>query len=305
MQYFRNYNCSKSSYDVNDFILPATENSAISITTRMIETEHVLRFCDDTTVRKKQNKYSPMYFAALHECYEKARCILPPFHRLQYTNETNFTIPQLCWFRLPKTHTKRNYQALDYILLIRNYVEFPQLHFKIDNVAIDNVTKNYTDNCEYDPIDHPLCPKFRILKILQMIENNTDEYELMFHNGSLIEIKISWKCNLDRPVKICRPLYQFQRLDYKPYKENPYQSGSNFLTSRHFFQPNSRQLHRVHTNIYNLHILVSVTGEVGKFDLFQTTTSIGSFLGIFGTGTIACDLIAAFFTNFKSVKYDR
>jgi hypothetical protein len=43
---------------------------------------------------------------------------------------------------------------------------------------------------------------------------------------------------------------------------------------------------------------------VGKRDLFQATTSIGSFLGIIAAGTITCDFIAAFFTNLKSVKYD-
>ncbi|CAF4422824.1 unnamed protein product, partial [Adineta steineri] len=59
------------------------------------------------------------------------------------------------------------------------------------------------------------------------------------------------------------------------------------------------------THIYNLHIVVSVTGEAGRFDLFQTTTSIGSFLGIFGTGAIVCDLFATFVTNFKRVRYER
>jgi hypothetical protein len=47
-----------------------------------------------------------------------------------------------------------------------------------------------------------------------------------------------------------------------------------------------------------------VTGEAGRFDLFQATTSIGSFIGIFGTGSIVCDLLARFITNFKRVRYD-
>jgi hypothetical protein len=160
------------------------------------------------------------------------------------------------------------------------------------------------DSCEYDPYTHPLCPKFRISKILQMIEKNPREYELMFFYGSLIEIKISWKCNLDRALKYCEPVYEFERLDFTPYENNPFDPGSNFLTSKHFFRPNDRQLHRIHKRIYNLHIVISVTGEAGRFDLFQTTTSIGSFLGIFGTGSIVCDLIAAFITNFKRVKYE-
>jgi hypothetical protein len=302
MSAFPNYNCTQSLYDVNDFILPATENSAVSITTRITEVGHILRFCNNRT---EQNKYSPSYPTAIHNCYNQSRCILPPFYRPTYENKTIISKPQLCWFKLSPVHVKRNYQALDYILFIKNWVEFPQLDIKRDNLLSDFRPKEYMETCEYDTGDNKLCPKFRILTILKEIENNTDEYEPMFYNGSLIEIKINWQCNLDKGKKNCQPHYRFERLDYKPYKENPYELGSSFLTSRHFFRANDQELHRIHTHIYNLHIVVSVTGEVGRHDLFQITTSIGSFLGIITAGTIACDHIAAFFTNLKTVKYDR
>jgi hypothetical protein len=295
--------CTQSLYDVNDFILPAVENSAVTIITRTIEIQHVLRLCDNRTSTKQHVPLSSSN-VSMHRCAHTAHCILPPFYRYENYNETNDGQLPLCWVRSPSIQMKRNYQALNYILFIKHFVEFPLLGLVRHNVLPDLVDKKYLDTCEYDPNEHPLCPKFRILKILQMIESNPHEYERMFFYGSLIEIKISWKCNLDRHLEYCEPQYQFQRLDIEPYEENPYDPGSSFLTSKHFFRPNSRELHRIHTKIYNLHIIVSVTGEVGRFDLFQTTTSIGSFLGIFGTGTIVCDLIAAFFTNFKSVKYD-
>ncbi|CAF4957871.1 unnamed protein product, partial [Rotaria sp. Silwood1] len=304
MHFFPNYNCEQSLYDVNDFIIPATENSAVSITTRMIEVEHILRFCDHTTIRKHSNAYSSLNITSIYKCSEQQRCILPPLYRYEYENEKIIKKPQLCWFRLPKAVIKRNYRALNYIIFIKHFVEFTQLGLIRDNLIINKVKTRHIDTCEYDPENDPLCPKFRILKILEMIETNPRKYEAMFFYGSLIEIKINWKCNLDKRLEYCKPHYEFQRLDVQPYKDNPYDPGSNFLTSRYFFRPNESELHRVHTRIYNLHIIVSVTGEVGKFDLFQTTTSIGSFLGIFGTGTIVCDFIAAFFTNFKSLKYD-
>ena len=304
MAHFINYNCTQSIYDVNDFILPATENSAVSITIRITEIEHVLRYCNNTRIGKKQNKYSNISATAINKCSDTRRCILPPFYRDEYENATIKRKVQLCWFKLPDINIKRNYQALDYILFIKNFVEFPQLGLVRDNLIRDNLPKDYFDDCEYDPKDHPLCPKFRISKILEMLPIKSNEYELIFYHGSLIEIKINWKCNLDQNTRHCKPSYEFQRLDIQPYESNPYDPGSSFLTSKHFFRPNDRELHRVHTMIYNLHIIVSVTGETGKFDLFQTTTSIGSFLGIFGTGAIVCDLMAAFFTNFKRVKYD-
>jgi hypothetical protein len=304
MQHFPTYNCTQSSYDVNDFILPATENSAISIATRTTEIEHILRYCDNTTIRDGASNYSSIYATSIHQCYHKARCILPPFYRYTDEDDTVIETPQLCWFKLPTMHVKQNYQALDYILFIKHYVEFPQLSVTRYNLVPDNMTKQYIDTCEYDPSKNRLCPRFRISKILETIKFEPDDYANMFSRGSLIEIKISWKCNLDKRGEACEPHYDFHRLDVTPYEANPYEPGSSFLTSRHFFRPNDRELHRIHTTIYNLHIIVSVTGEVGRFDLFQTTTSIGSFIGIFGTGRIVCDLIAAFFTNFKRVKYD-
>jgi hypothetical protein len=309
MEHFKDYDCSQSSYGVYDFILPPTENSAVSIITRTIETEHVLRECNKSVIKKEKIKCPSFYATSSHRCFEISRCIVPPHYRHEYENNTinkNNTIKnktELCWFKLPLTHVKRNYQALDYKLFIKNYVEFPTVGLIRLNIKPEIVDPTYTTTCEYDPIEHPLCPKFRILKILQMIEKDVTEYESMFFHGSLIEIKIIWKCNLDKAEKLCRPRYEFQRLDYKSYKDNPYEPGSRFLTARHYFAPDGRELHRVHTEIYTLHILVSVTGEVGKFSLFETTTSIGSYIGILGSGTIACDLIAAFITNFRRVKY--
>jgi hypothetical protein len=302
MSAFPNYNCTQSSYDVNDFILPATENSAVSITTRITEVGHILRSCDNTDITE-QNEYSPSYPIAIHNCHNKSSCILPPSYRDVSENKTNISKPQLCWFKLRPVHVKRNYQALDYILFIKNWIEFPQLHLIRDNLLKDVVGEDYMKTCEYDS-NNKLCPKFRISTILELIEGDPNEYESMFYNGSLMEIKISWQCNLDKDKENCQPQYAFQRLDYHPYKDNPYELGSSFLTSRHFFRPNDQKLHRIHTHVYNLHIVVSVTGEVGKRDLFQATTSIGSFLGIIAAGTITCDFIAAFFTNLKSVKYD-
>lgn len=297
------YNCRPSRYDVNDFILPATENSAVSITTRMKETEHILTFCNMSHLNLDQ-RLRKMNLVGQYECDAGSRCIIPPFAHKGYENETIANQTQFCWYKLSDSPSKINYQALDYLLFVKNFVEFPQLKIFHNNFAKNMVHNSNISTCEYHNVTSPLCPRFRVLTILQQIEGDTSQYKSMFHKGSLIEIKISWDCNLDPGSRRCEPQYGFKRLDHTPYEKNPFQPGSSFITSKHFFRPNDGYLHRLHTNIYNLHIIVSVTGAVGKFDLFQTTTSIGSFIGIFGAGTIVCDLIAAFFTNFKRVKYD-
>lgn len=304
LKHYLKYDCSKLLYDVNDFIIPATENSAVSITTRIVEIEHILKYCNETMVTENSNITSSPK-GIIYRGDSETRAILPPLYRNnKHDHEDIFKNEKLCWFRLPSTPPRFNYDALDYIIFIKHFVEFTQLKLIRDNLMTDSKPKDYLENCEYDPYTDPLCPKFRLLKILQMLHTSPHEYELIFFYGSLIEITISWKCNLDRNIKYCEPYYEFQRLDIQPYQKNPYEPGSHFLTSRHFFRSNSPELHRIHTHIYNLHIVVSVTGEARKFDLFQTTTSIGSFLGIFGTGALVCDFLAGFVRHLNQVKYD-
>ena len=157
---FSNYNCEQSAYDINDFIIPPTENSAVTITTRITEYEYVLKLCGKMKFDGKKNKSSTFYDEIIHKCYEKTRCILPPLYRYEYENDTIVKKSQLCWFKLPSIHVKRNYQALDYILFIKHFVEFPQLDLVRSNLISNRVTDDYLNTCEYDPNIHPLCPKF-------------------------------------------------------------------------------------------------------------------------------------------------
>ena len=90
MHYLPDYNCQQSSYDVNDFVIPPAENSATSIATRIVEIEHILKFCDNTTISEIQNgNLSSTHVTSIHKCHDKKRCILPPAYRYQYENETS------------------------------------------------------------------------------------------------------------------------------------------------------------------------------------------------------------------------
>lgn len=292
-------NCVKSIFDVNDFVHPAIENSAVSITTRKIDVEFVLRRCDSP-----ENENDSMFrFVSFHRCDHPAQCILPGIYR--FANKQYSNISKLCWFESTVKQEVFNYPALDYVLFIRHFIEFPQLSLVRHNLMSQRVNRDYIRDCEFDPKTDPICPKFRLSKILKMIENDENQYSSMFLHGSLIEIKINWKCNLDRSIDHCEPIYEFRRRDLQPYNENPFEAGSSFLIWKHFFRPDGEDLTRMQTRLYNIRIIVSVTGEAGRFDLFQTTTSIGSFLGIFGTGSIVCDLLAGFIRNFHRVKYEQ
>ena len=119
MKHFKNYNCSQSMYDVNDFILPATENSAISITTRVTEVEHILGPCNRRRRVNQGNEYSFPNATVKHNCDVKSRCILPPLIR---DKDENLTRTKLCWSKIPNVTIRENYQALDYILFIKKNV---------------------------------------------------------------------------------------------------------------------------------------------------------------------------------------
>ncbi len=128
-RHFVKYNCTKSLFDVNDFILPATENSAVSITTRIVQIEHILKPCNHSRMPKKSTSPS-LDISSKHKCYHRSRCILPPFYRYDYDHDDIFQDPELCWFKLPPTPARFNYEALDYIIFIKHFIEFPQLDHK-------------------------------------------------------------------------------------------------------------------------------------------------------------------------------
>lgn len=63
--------------------------------------------------------------------------------------------------------------------------------------------------------------------ILDDVEANKTEIIQMLKFGGVIRVKIDWKCNLDKPLIECQPLYSFGRLDV-PFKEDTFSKGFNF-----------------------------------------------------------------------------
>jgi hypothetical protein len=118
----------------------------------------------------------------------------------------------------PSQHT------LNFTIFLKNFIVFKYFNLDRSNIAMD---PSYLKKCNYHPVDHPLCPIFRIRTLLDIVELDPDERRLMLQYGGIIHINIDWFCNLDRGLNRCLPHYAFKRLDI-PFKQQPFSEGFGF-----------------------------------------------------------------------------
>jgi hypothetical protein len=155
--------------------------------------------------------------------------------------------------------------------------------------------------CIYHPIKHDSCPIFRLDYIIHEAEKNHTEHDIMIRKGGVIRAKLDWDCNLDRSIKLCRPIYSFARLDTPSYEET-FSIGFNFRFASYWKR--NRKYVRSLTKAYGLRLIISVSGKAGKFDFITLTLNTGSLIGIFGLATFVCDLILLNLTHKASVYRD-
>ena len=155
--------------------------------------------------------------------------------------------------------------------------------------------------CIYDPIEHDECPIFRLEYIINEAEKNRTERGVLLRTGGVIRIKLDWDCNLDRSIKLCKPVYSFARLDTPSYEET-FSVGFNFRFAS-YWKRNKKYLRSL-TKAYGLRLIISVSGKAGKFDFITLTLNTGSLVGIFGLATFLCDIILLNLTKKASLYRD-
>ncbi|XP_056412375.1 P2X purinoceptor 1 isoform X2 [Hyla sarda] len=172
-------------------------------------------------------------------------------------------------------------QAENFTLFIKNSISFPRHKINRQNL-VESVTSKYLKTCQYHKDKDPLCPVFRMGYI---VEQTGQKFIDIARKGGTIGIVIDWHCDLDWPVKYCKPKYFFHALQ----DENSVSQGFNFRHARHFREDgiNKRMLFKV----FGIRFDILVNGEGGKFDIIPTMTTIGSGIGIFGVATVVCDLM--------------
>lgn len=157
-------------------------------------------------------------------------------------------------------------------------------------------------SCRYNPDDslNKYCPIFVLSEITSRAgENYTD----MAKEGGVMQILITWNCNLDFSEDECLPKYSFRRLDSALYSIS---KGYNFRYAKYYKSDNgteSRTLYKV----FGIKFVVTVTGTAGKFDAEPLFMNIGSGLALLSIATIICDIFVLYVlkakTLYKSKKY--
>jgi len=111
--------------------------------------------------------------------------------------------------------------------------------------------------------------------------------------GAVINIDISWNCDLDRDLYThCRPIYNFNRLDNPEARISP---GSNFRHADYF-----NQHRRSLTKAFGITFIINVHGEAGKFNIVPTLLNLGAGLALLSLSTIVCDIIVLYFHKHRN-----
>lgn len=267
-------------WDVADYVVPPQENNAFFITTNVIITKNQSQTtCDEDPnipdARCTSNDDCPaMEVVTNGNGVKTGNCI-------DSTQEPGQKVCEIyAWCpvevdRLP-WKDKPMIDPTNFTVLIKNNVEFPKFKVKRRNIVIKN--KTYLQSCQYDPVDDPYCPIFRIGKIAELADENIVE---MGVKGGVLGIIIDWNCDFDYDPEDCLPSYEFRRIDDK---NASLAKGWNFRYAN-YFGTDTRTLIKA----YGVRFIVLIKASAGKFNGVPLLLNLGSGLGLLAVATVLCD----------------
>ncbi|KAH8039914.1 hypothetical protein HPB51_009170 [Rhipicephalus microplus] len=128
--------------------------------------------------------------------------------------------------------------------------------------------------------EDPHCPVFRIE---DMVDAAGEDFDDVSVKGGVIQVLISWDCNLDFDIKYCVPKYSFLRLDDP---NAALAKGWNFRYPK-YYNEKERSL----VKAYGITFVILVQGRAGKASPIPIAINIGSGLGLMVVATVLCDLV--------------
>ncbi|XP_018408872.1 PREDICTED: P2X purinoceptor 1 [Nanorana parkeri] len=267
-------------WDVADYVFPPQGDSSFVVMTNFIITpEQQMKTCNE--------------LPDLAPCKTNEDCTATSFRQSQgvltgnctfYDNDTK-SCEVYAWCPVENDLTVPNppllLQAENFTLFIKNSINFPKHKVNRQNL-VESVTSDYLKKCVYHKDTDPLCPVFRLGYIVEQTGQN---FRDIAYKGGTISIIIDWICDLDWPLKYCKPTYSFHGLN----DENSASQGFNFRHARYYKDNDVKK--RTLFKVFGIRFDILVNGEGGKFNIIPTMTTIGSGIGIFGVATVVCDLM--------------
>ncbi|XP_051665282.1 P2X purinoceptor 1 isoform X2 [Manacus candei] len=177
-------------------------------------------------------------------------------------------------------------EAEKFTLFIKNSITFPRFKVSRRNL-VESVTKQYLKKCTYNKATDSLCPVFELGYI---VKESGQNFTFLAIKGGVVGITIDWNCDLDWPVRYCKPIYQFHGLYNDDSNVSP---GFNFRYAKYYKEDGMEK--RTLYKVFGIRFDILVNGKAGKFDIIPTMTTIGSGIGIFGVASVLCDLLLLHF----------
>ncbi|KAH7955445.1 hypothetical protein HPB52_000889 [Rhipicephalus sanguineus] len=146
----------------------------------------------------------------------------------------------------------------------------------------DRVNASYLRSCTHEARKSPLCPIFRIG---DMVERAGADFDKIARKGGVIQIMITWDCDLDYDPKHCLPEYSFLRLDDPDARVA---QGFNFRYAK-YYSDTTRSL----VKAYGINFVVLVRGEA------ETVEEIDRHFRT--QATVLCDFVVVHFDKRKKL----
>ncbi|XP_025091164.1 P2X purinoceptor 4-like isoform X2 [Pomacea canaliculata] len=189
--------------------------------------------------------------------------------------------------------------AKNFTVFIKNNIEFPKFGVQRRNIP-DFASDDYLSLCRFNPYDphDRYCPIFLLDTIVQSAGYAFDD---VTKEGAVIQIIITWDCNLDYDESNCLPEYSFRRLDRGDFKVS---RGFNFRYADHYKSDNGTSFRTLYKT-YGIRFVIVVQGTAGRFGAWPLFLNIGSGIALLSIATVLCDIIVLYILKARSYYRDK
>ncbi|KAL8558176.1 hypothetical protein ACOMHN_064995 [Nucella lapillus] len=269
------------TWDVADYVIPPQENNAFFVMTNVIVTPEQTQgtcgedptigdaFCNNTTPCKAGEPVSGGNGIKTGKCVSS----------LVQPGRNVCEIYAWCPVEIQSNKTEAPQPALQaserFTVFIKNNIEFPKFAVQRRNIA-DDATDDYLAMCRYNPDDDndQFCPIFNLGTIVSQTGHT---YQSVAREGGVIQIVVTWDCDLDYSEEDCLPKYTFRRLDRGDFKIS---RGFNFRYADHYKIENGTLSARTLYKAYGIRFIMTMQGKAGKISPIPLLLNIASGLAL-------------------------